>query len=95
MDLLDRLLGHDAWTTRQLLLRCQSLSDVQLDREFPIGHATLRATFAHIIWNTEAWTDDLCRRPVRGLGGGGRRHGWALIVRHDAAAVDFAAAAGA
>ncbi|MEA2585762.1 MAG: hypothetical protein QOF33_3847, partial [Thermomicrobiales bacterium] len=21
MDLLDRLLGHDAWTTRQLLLR--------------------------------------------------------------------------
>lgn len=57
MDLLDRLLGHDTWTTRQLLLRCRELSDVQLDREFDIAHRTVRATLAHIVRNVEAWTD--------------------------------------
>ncbi len=56
MDLLDRLLGHDAWTTRQLLLRCESLTDEQLDREFDIGHKTVRATFHHIIVNVEVWS---------------------------------------
>ena len=39
MDLLDRLLGHDAWTTRQLLDICSTLSDEQLDREFDLGHS--------------------------------------------------------
>ena len=51
MDLLDRLLGHDAWTTRQLLLRCRDLTDEQLDREFDIGHRTVRATLLHVIRN--------------------------------------------
>jgi hypothetical protein len=41
MDILDRLLGHDAWTTRQLLLRCRDLTDAQLDREFDIGHRSV------------------------------------------------------
>ena len=36
MDLLDRLLGHDAWTTRQLLLLCRGLTDEQLDRQAPV-----------------------------------------------------------
>ena len=57
MDLLDRLLGHDAWTTRHLLLLCRDLTDEQLDREFDIAHRTVRATFAHIINNVEAWSD--------------------------------------
>ncbi len=57
MDLLDRLLGHDAWTTRQLLGRCQQLTDRQLDRQFDIGHRTVRATLLHIIRNIEVWTD--------------------------------------
>ncbi len=51
MDLLDRLLGHDSWTTRQLLDLAGTLSDNQLDQEFDIGHRTVRRTFAHIIWN--------------------------------------------
>lgn len=55
MNLLDRLLGHDAWTTRQLLQRCSDLSDEKLDREFDIGHRSLRATFAHTIHNVEVW----------------------------------------
>lgn len=56
MDLLDRLLGHDAWTTRKLLDICGSLSDEQLDREFDLGHRTLRATLNHIIRNVELWS---------------------------------------
>jgi uncharacterized damage-inducible protein DinB len=93
MDVLDRLLGHDAWTTRQLLLRCRPLADAQLDREFAIGHGSLRATFAHVIWNVEAWTDDLCRRPLRPRPGPGDSSVERLVERHDAAAAEFAAAA--
>ena len=56
MDLLDRLLGHDAWTTRQLLEICETLDDEALDREFDIGHRTLRRTFDHIVGNMEIWS---------------------------------------
>lgn len=56
MDLLDRLLGHDAWTTRQLLEICRTLDDEAFDREFDIGHRTLRRTFDHIISNMEIWS---------------------------------------
>lgn len=55
MDLLDRLIEHDAWTTRQLLGICATLSDEQLDRPFDIGWRTLRATLHHVIDNTEVW----------------------------------------
>jgi len=64
MDIVDRLLAHDTWTTRQLLMACQSLPDSLLDREFDIDHKTLRETFIHIIDNMETWTDLLCERPV-------------------------------
>lgn len=57
MDLLDRLLQHDAWTTGQLLLRSQELTDADLDREFDIGHRSVRATFEHVIANMEIWGD--------------------------------------
>jgi uncharacterized damage-inducible protein DinB len=65
MDLVDRLLGHDAWTTRELLLRCRELPDEELDREFDIGHRSVRATFLHIIFNVEVWTDLMCGEPAR------------------------------
>jgi uncharacterized damage-inducible protein DinB len=65
MDILDRLLGHDTWTTRQLLAACQSLPDELLDREFEIDHKSLRETFIHMIDNLEVWTDLLCERPVQ------------------------------
>ena len=92
MDLLDRLLGHDAWTTRQLLGCCQGLTDDQLDREFDIGHRTARATLAHIIRNVEVWTDLMSRRPIRG---NGREQDERcsipeMITRLDRAAVDLA-----
>jgi uncharacterized damage-inducible protein DinB len=65
MDLLDRLLGHDAWTTRHLLLRCEELSDAQLDQAFDIGHRSVRATLLHIIRNIEVWSDLMAGQPVR------------------------------
>ena len=65
MDLLDRLLGHDTWTTRQLLLACASLPDELLDRDVAIDHRTLRATFVHMIENIEIWTDLMHERTVQ------------------------------
>lgn len=62
MDILDRLLAHDAWTTRQLLLASNSLPDELLDKEFDIDHKSLRETFVHIIENMESWTDLLYAR---------------------------------
>ncbi|MCX5974905.1 MAG: DinB family protein [Coprothermobacterota bacterium] len=92
MDLLDRLLGHDAWTTHQLLLRCRSLTDEQLDRELDIGHRTVRATLLHIIRNVELWSDLMASRPVR-VDQGAQPQGRsvsALIARLDRAAADLA-----
>ena len=65
MDILDRLLGHDTWTTRQLLLECQTLPDALLDQEFEIDHKSLRETFIHMIENMEVWTDLLYGREVQ------------------------------
>ena len=56
MDLLDRLLGHDAWTTRQLLECCRGMGDEAFDLPFEIGRGTLRATFVHIVRNMEVWS---------------------------------------
>ena len=64
MDLLDRLLAHDTWTTRQLLLACKPLPDELFDKEFDIDQRSLRKTFVHIIGNMETWTDLLCERLV-------------------------------
>ncbi|MCG6157205.1 DinB family protein [Rubinisphaera margarita] len=65
MDLLDRLLGHDASTTRQFLDIASGLSRDQLEREFDCGHRTVRATLEHIVWNVECWLDLMQQRPVR------------------------------
>lgn len=64
INLLDRFLGHDARTTRRLLLLCQNLTDEQLDREFDIGHRTVRATFQHIIRSVKVWSDLMAGRLV-------------------------------
>ncbi len=65
MNLLDRLLGHDLATTRELLLLCATLPDAEMDREIDGGWGTLRATFDHVIRNIEVWTDLMLARPVR------------------------------
>ena len=65
LDLLDRLLEHDAWTTRRVLEFAGSLTDEQLDQDFDIGHRTVRETAQHVIGNIEVWTDLMAARPVR------------------------------
>ena len=92
MDLLDRLLGHDAWTTRQLLGLAVPLDDAALDRGFDLGHGTLRATFEHIVHNMEVWTDLMDGVPVRERPGPGEpgRSPAGLIARLDRVAEDFA-----
>ena len=87
MDIIDRLLAHDTWTTRQLLLACQSLPDTALDQEFDIDHRSLRQTFVHIIGNMEVWTDLLDQRPVQSLQGNTLPE---LLVRLDRVSPDFA-----
>jgi uncharacterized damage-inducible protein DinB len=64
MDLLDQLLAHDHWATNQLLEVSQGLTDAQLDQEFDIGHRTLRATFAHMIFNSAFWTALMTGQPA-------------------------------
>lgn len=64
MDIVDRLLAHDVWTTRQLLLACKKLTFEKFDQPFDVDHKTLRETFAHIIENMEIWTDLLYQREV-------------------------------
>lgn len=56
MDLIERLLAHDDWGTRQLLEMSRDLTDEQLDQRFDIGHETVRHTFDHMIFNTAFWT---------------------------------------
>jgi uncharacterized damage-inducible protein DinB len=91
MDILDRLLGHDAWTTRQVLLLCQDLTAEQLDRDFDIGHRTLRATLVHQIGNIQVWTMLMAERPVPRTG---KAPDWAatpdtLLAAWETAMADF------
>ncbi|HET6879273.1 MAG TPA: GNAT family N-acetyltransferase [Pirellulales bacterium] len=87
MDLLDRLLGHDAWTTQQLLQRCRDLSDEQLDREFDIAHRSVRATLTHVIRNVEVWSQLMAGRQV--VEGSGTSVG-ELIARLNRVAAELA-----
>jgi uncharacterized damage-inducible protein DinB len=93
MDLLDRFLGHDVDTTREMLRRCRDLSDEHLDRRFAIGHGSLRATFHHTIWNIEAWTDLMIGRARRDEPDPAERLIETMIARLDAIYGDFAAMA--
>jgi uncharacterized damage-inducible protein DinB len=89
MDFLNRLLGHDTWTTQQLLLLCRDLTDEQLDRDFDIGHRTVRATLRHMIYNIEAWSDLMAGRPMRKDPGREGASISALSARLDRADADF------
>jgi uncharacterized damage-inducible protein DinB len=95
VDLLDRLLAHDAWTTRQLLEHCRGLDDERLDREHDLAHRSLRATFLHVIRNMEVWSDLMAGadvRPNRNAEAAGRSID-GLVARLDRAAADLAAVA--
>jgi len=64
MDLLDRMLGHDHWTTARALELSCNLTDAQLDQPFDVGHGTLRETFDHMIYVVALWTGLMAEQPV-------------------------------
>jgi uncharacterized damage-inducible protein DinB/ribosomal protein S18 acetylase RimI-like enzyme len=88
IDLLERLLGHDSWTTRRFLEIATSLSDEELDRGFDIGQGTVRRTFEHLIWNIECWTDLMKGESVRSRAPHAQPIN-ALIDRFEAASSQF------
>jgi uncharacterized damage-inducible protein DinB len=89
MDFLDRLLGHDEYTTRRLLEISSELNEHQLDQTFDLGHGTLLETFAHIIGNVETWTDLMNGWEIRPPRKQGKRIS-DLLERFDSAYKDFA-----
>lgn len=88
MTILDRLLAHDAWTTRQLLLRCRELSDEQLDRVFEIGDRSLRDTFVHMVECAELHMDRMMGRGERLLEDTYEIDGW--LRRHSLVSQELA-----
>lgn len=91
MSLLERLLGHDQAATQELLELCLPLSQADFDREFDAGWRTLRATFEHMIFNIETWTDLMLARPLRDIEG--QNSPGELLTRLDASYREFAALA--
>jgi uncharacterized damage-inducible protein DinB len=92
LTVLDRLIGHDAWTTRQVLQRARELVPERWDQPFDVGHGTLRETLHHMIGNVETWTDLMeGREIVRGRDpDSARRFPAGLAERHEAAMTRFA-----
>lgn len=90
MDLLDRMLGHDHWATAQILELSRDLTDAQLDKEFDIGHRTLRETLDHMIFVIDAWTRFMAGDPAS-MERDGRRSIAELKERHDRFHERFAA----
>ncbi len=91
MTILERLLGHDEAATRELLELCLPLNDTDFDREFDAGWRTLRATFEHMIFNIETWTDLMLARPIRNIKG--RNSASELLARLEESYTEFAALA--
>lgn len=89
-DLLDRLLGHDRWTTLLLLERCRPLGDEELDRQFEIDHESVRALLQHMIGNVEVWTALMRGRPVERTDRAARPSVAELESRFAVAYADFA-----
>ena len=64
-DLLDRLLRHNAWATRQLIEGARSLSPEQYVCRFNIGPGSVHDTLRHIISVMYGWADSIADRPRR------------------------------
>ncbi len=64
-DILNRLLAHNAWTTRQLLERACELSPQQLVQRFDIGPGSVHDTLLHIIDVMFGWADRIAQRQRR------------------------------
>jgi uncharacterized damage-inducible protein DinB len=68
MDTLDRLIEHDAWTTRQLLMLCHDhVDEASFTHTFEMGPGSLRDTFAHTIGTMEYWAERISDSPEKSL----------------------------
>ena len=87
MDILERLLRYDAWTTHHLLNRCCELTVEQLRQPFDVGHGTLLATCEHLIHNVEVWTGLMNGQSE--FAHSSSSHLAELIARFEAASTEF------
>jgi uncharacterized damage-inducible protein DinB len=58
------LVEHDAWCTRELLLRCRELSAEALHQRFDFGLGSIHDTFLHIIAAMVRWAERIEGRAV-------------------------------
>jgi uncharacterized damage-inducible protein DinB len=65
MDILDRMLGHDEWTTRQLIELCRGLTPEQMRQDFRLGPGSLDKVWQHMLGNVYTWTDLMLERSIR------------------------------
>jgi len=94
-DILEILLTHDAWATRQMLDACAKLTDAQLHQGFAIGPGSLHDTTLHMLGSMRLWTQVLAgQQPQPRLDQDGRRRSPAeLLALLDTCAPEFAAQA--
>lgn len=59
------MLDHNEWANDRVIHACVSLTDTQLDHEFPMGPGTLRKTITHTIAAMRIWADRLGGGPIR------------------------------
>lgn len=65
MTILDRLLAHDAHSTRVLIERCRPLGAAQLTRRFDIGPGSIHETLRHLVGAMSRWADRIGGEPTR------------------------------
>jgi len=64
MHLLDRLLGHDYWSTNRILHEARDLSHEDFTRPLPEGWGSLGANLTHHIWVVGMWTAQMSGQPI-------------------------------
>ncbi len=64
-DILNRLLGHNGWTTRRLLECARVLTVEQFVQRFDLGPGSVHDTLRHIISVMFGWADEIAGRPRR------------------------------
>ncbi len=67
MDMLDRFVGHDIATTRELLVLSNGLTDAQLDHPLGLDFGRLRISLLHLVEVMEQWTDLMLGTKIRFL----------------------------
>ncbi|MHC4428354.1 MAG: DinB family protein [Planctomycetota bacterium] len=63
--IVERMLQHNAWATRLLLERCETLSAEQFNTPFDIGPGSLHDTLLHVTGTMRRWADRIQDREIR------------------------------